>query len=134
MASTMQIREEITRDFVQKLEDVLRENFDEDIFYTSENLNTLTFLCGEVDGKKVYGSVKFTLHKSNYNLDEEIEKYELKREEKELKAKVTAQKKKEQLKKAEERKAKAAARQERQELEGNRLKTSIEEMKKQVNS
>ena len=34
------------------------------------------FEVGEFDGKDLYGSVKFTLHKPSYNLDEEIEVFE----------------------------------------------------------
>jgi hypothetical protein len=40
-------------------------------------------MAGEVNGEPVYGSIKFTLHKSNWNLDAEIEKYFEKVEEKE---------------------------------------------------
>lgn len=66
----------------------------EDIFYkagvefyrTGNNLSTLTFDCGEIEGKPVYGSIKFTLHKPDYNLDDEIEEFELLLEDRKKKA------------------------------------------------
>lgn len=66
----------------------------EDIFYkagvefyrTGNNLSTLTFDCGEIEGKPVYGSIKFTLHKLDYNLDDEIEEFELLLEDRKKKA------------------------------------------------
>ena len=57
-----------------------------EFFRTGNNLATLTFDCGEIDGKPVYGSIKFTLHKADYNLDDEIEEFEMLLEEKRKKA------------------------------------------------
>jgi hypothetical protein len=60
---------------VERIEQCLAAEFG-DIFRTGDNFNTLTFEVGEFGGKGLYGSVKFTLHKPNYNLDEEIEVFE----------------------------------------------------------
>jgi hypothetical protein len=60
---------------VEKIEKCLSEEFG-DIFHTGDNFNTLTFEVGEFGGKELLGSVKFTLHKESYNLDEEIEVFE----------------------------------------------------------
>lgn len=48
-----------------------------EFFRTGANLNTITFEAGEIAGAPVYGSIKFTLHKADYNLDEEIEDFEI---------------------------------------------------------
>lgn len=55
-------------------------------YRTGNNLSTLTFECGEIDNKLLYGSIKFTLHKADYNLDDEIEEFEMLLEEKQKKA------------------------------------------------
>lgn len=60
---------------VERIEKCLSEEFG-DIFHTGDNFNTLTFEVGEFGGKELLGSVKFTLHKESYNLDEEIEVFE----------------------------------------------------------
>lgn len=64
-----------TNKIMERLEKCLVEEFG-DIFHTGENFNTLTFECGEFDGAERYGSVKFTLHKKDYDLDESIEVFE----------------------------------------------------------
>jgi len=74
----MGIRDEknkFSEGIVQRIEKCLTEEFG-DIFRTGDNFNTLTFEVGEFGGKELYGSVKFTLHKPTYNLDEEIEVFE----------------------------------------------------------
>ncbi len=60
---------------VERIEKCLTAEFG-DIFRTGDNFNTLTFEVGEFNGVNLYGSVKFTLHKPTYNLDEEIEIFE----------------------------------------------------------
>ena len=60
---------------VERIGKCLAEEFG-DIFRTGDNFNTLTFEAGEFNGKALYGSVKFTLHKPAYDLDEEIEVFE----------------------------------------------------------
>lgn len=130
--SSTEQRTEITNEIMIKLEDSLRTTFEDDIFYTGDNLTTLTFLAGQVNGEDVYGSIKFTLHKAAYDLDEEIEKYELFREEKELKAKARAQKKEADAKKDKERKAKAAQREAEKAQSKNKVIKSIEKLKEEV--
>ena len=71
------IRNELTTSTVAKLYDTLvNAGF---IVDRTKDLQTLTFEVGEVDsGTKqytAYGSVKFTLHKSDFNLDEAINEY-----------------------------------------------------------
>lgn len=60
---------------VERIEKCLSKEFG-DIFHTGDNFNTLTFEVGEFSGKELLGSVKFTLHKESYNLDDEIEVFE----------------------------------------------------------
>jgi hypothetical protein len=60
---------------VERIEKCLSKEFG-DIFHTGDNFNTLTFEVGEFGGKELLGSVKFTVHKESYNLDEEIEVFE----------------------------------------------------------
>lgn len=85
MASITAQRAELTADKVRWLEDILNEAGVE-FFRTGSNLATITFDCGEIEGKPVYGSIKFTLHKTDYNLDDEIEEFEMLLEEKKKKA------------------------------------------------
>lgn len=85
MASITAQRAELTADKVRWLEDILNEAGVE-FFRTGSNLATITFDCGEIEGKPVYGSIKFTLHKADYNLDDEIEEFEMLLEEKKKKA------------------------------------------------
>ena len=131
--SSTEQRNEITRNIMDKLAEVLSPIFG-DIFYTGENFNTITFSAGEVDGKETFGSIKFTLHKANYNLDDEIDKYELFREERELKEKLKAEKKKEQLKKAQEKQAKIAKREQEKGKMLDKTRASIEQMKMSINN
>lgn len=132
MASTTELRSQITTNIVTQLEKMLTDNFDTDIFYTGGNYGTLTFSCGEVDGKEIYGSIKFTLHKSNYDLDNEIEKFEDFWDEKQLKAKLAAQNKEEKERKLAEKKARAAAKVKAEKIAKERQKRSIANMREQI--
>ena len=74
----MGIREErnkFSAGIVERIEKCLVEEFG-DIFHTGDNFNTLTFEVGSFNGDELYGSVKFTLHKPSYDLDEEVEVFE----------------------------------------------------------
>ena len=68
-------RNKFSSTIVERIEKCLAAEFG-DIFRTGDNFNTLTFEVGEFNGDELYGSVKFTLHKPTYNLDEEIEIFE----------------------------------------------------------
>ena len=68
-------RNKFSAGIVERIEKCLAAEFG-DVFRTGDNFNTLTFEVGKFDGKDLYGSVKFTLHKPSYNLDEEIEVFE----------------------------------------------------------
>lgn len=85
MASITAQRAALTADRVKWLEEIFN-NAGVEYFRTGSNLATMTFECGEIEGKPVYGSIKFTLHKADYNLDDEIEEFEMLLEEKEKKA------------------------------------------------
>lgn len=74
----MGIRDERNRfsaKIVERIERCMKEEFG-DVFRTGDNFNTITFEVGEFNGQELYGSVKFTLHKPSYNLDDEIEVFE----------------------------------------------------------
>ena len=128
MANATEQRKKITEDTMRKLEEAMNAIYD-DVTYTGDNVTTLTFEAGEVDGKTVYGSIKFTLHKSNWDLNKEMEKYFDKVEEMELKAREAAQKKAEKERKLAAQKAKAEARQAQEDREMNKRKKSIAELK-----
>ena len=102
-------RNKKTASIMERLERILSEEFGE-IFRTGANLNTITFCVSEEGETETFGSVKFTLHKTNYNLDDEIEEFEDFREQKLKAEELKAQKK--ALKERDEA-AKAAARAER---------------------
>lgn len=131
MATATEQRTKITENTMKRLEEVMQTICDE-IYFTGDNTNTISFMAGEVNGEPVYGSIKFTLHKSNWNLDAEIEKYFDKVEEKELKAKVAAQKKADKERKLAAQKEKAAKRQEAADLERARTQKSIADLKAQL--
>lgn len=74
----MGIREEkaeFTEKIVQRIMHALEPEFG-DIFRTGANMSTVTFELGDFHDTPLYGSVKFTLHKPSYNLDDEIEDFE----------------------------------------------------------
>lgn len=107
MASITAQRAALTSDKVQWLEKIFNDAGVE-YFRTGSNLATLTFECGEIEGKPVYGSIKFTLHKADYNLDDEIEEFEMLLEEKEKKAEEKRRRDAKALKDKAAREAKAA--------------------------
>ena len=89
------IRNELTTATVAKLYDTLvNAGF---VVDRTKDLQTLTFEVGDVDsGTKAYtayGSIKFTLHKSDFVLDDAIKEYEATVNEREEKAKLLAEKK-----------------------------------------
>lgn len=81
LSNTVQ-RQKILDSTLEKIGQILvsetaQEKGIEEIFRTGENVQTFTFLAGTLeDGTDVYGSLKLTLHKAGYNLDDEIEKFE----------------------------------------------------------
>lgn len=105
------IRNELTTATVSKLyETLVNAGF---IVDRTKDLQTLTFEVGEVDsGTKqytAYGSVKFTLHKSDFVLDEAIKEYNATVKEREDKARLLAEKKALAEKERAEKKAKREA-------------------------
>ena len=113
MASITAQRAALTAEKVAWIEDIFYKAGVE-FFRTGSNLATLTFDCGEIDGKPVYGSIKFTLHKADYNLDDEIEEFEMLLEEKKKKA---IEKEKREEKQAKDKAAKEAKAAEKKALE-----------------
>ena len=89
------IRSEMTTAMVTKLIDIL--NAAGLTVTRTKDFQTLTFKVGEVkSGSKdynAYGSIKFTLHKSDFNLDDAIYEYEDKVTMTEKRAKELADKK-----------------------------------------
>lgn len=119
-------RNQLTLQAVQDLEKIFQDN-DIEFFRTGANLNTITYVVGEIDGKEVYGSIKFTLHKSDYDLDEEIEEYEMLLEERDKKAKEKELRNKKALKDREERARKAAEKKEIEERAKEKRRKALEE-------
>ena len=119
-------RTQLTLQAVQDLEKIFQDN-DIEFFRTGANLNTITYVVGEIDDKEVYGSIKFTLHKSDYDLDEEIEEYEMLLEERDKKAKEKELRNKKALKDREERARKAAEKKEIEERAKEKRRKALEE-------
>lgn len=130
MTATEQ-RNQITELNMEKITAALDAIYDE-VCFTGDNFTTRSFVAGEVNGEPVYGSVKFTLHKANWDLDKEIDKYDAKWEERELKNKLAIQKKEEKERKIAAQKEKAAKRAAAAEMDRNRTQKSIENLKAQL--
>ena len=107
MASITAQRNELTQAKVRELEDIFYKAGIE-FYRTGANFNTLTYECGEIEGKPIYGSIKFTLHKTDYSLDDEIEEFEMLLEERKKK-RAEKERKEEKARKERERKERAAA-------------------------
>ena len=107
----MGIRDErlkFSRNVVERIRVCLEKEFG-DVFQTNDNYATLTFEVGEFKGTELFGSVKFTLHKEDYDLDEAIEIFEDFDMMREKRAEELARKRAEEEKKAQEREAKRKA-------------------------
>ena len=133
MASITAQRAALTAERVKWLEEIFN-NAGVEYFRTGSNLATMTFECGEIEGKPVYGSIKFTLHKTDYNLDDEIEEFEMLLEEKEKKAEEKRRRDAKALKDKAAREAKAAEKKAIEEKERERRReylASLEEKRKE---
>lgn len=107
MSLTRAQREAISIECVKELEEMLFQAKGE-IFRTCDNMNTITWQVSEDNGKPIYGSIKFTLHKDDYDLDNKIEEFEYFNAERKKKAELEKEKEKLRKKEQEKRKAKAA--------------------------
>lgn len=133
MASITAQRATLTAERVKWLEEIFN-NAGVEYFRTGNNLATMTFECGEIEGKPVYGSIKFTLHKADYNLDDEIEEFEMLLEEKEKKAEEKRRRDAKALKDKAAREAKAAEKKALEEKEREKRReylASLEEKRKE---
>lgn len=133
MASITAQRAVLTVERVKWLEEIFN-NAGVEYFRTGNNLATMTFECGEIEGKPVYGSIKFTLHKADYNLDDEIEEFEMLLEEKEKKAEEKQRRDAKALKDKAAREAKAAEKKALEEKEREKRReylASLEEKRKE---
>lgn len=130
MASITEQRTELSLKKVKELEDLFY-NAGIEFFRTDSNFNTLTYECGEIEGKPVYGSIKFTLHKDDYNLDDKIEEFEMFFEERKQKQKEKEEKKASQEKKKVLKEAKAAEKKAIEEKEKERRKAYLSSIKEE---
>ena len=133
MASITAQRAALTAERVKWLEEIFN-NAGVEYFRTGDNLATMTFECGEIEGKPVYGSIKFTLHKADYNLDNKIEEFEMLLEEKEKKAEEKRRRDAKALKDKAAREAKAAEKKALEEKEKEKRReylASLEEKRKE---
>ena len=133
MASITAQRAALSAERVKWLEEIFN-NAGVEYFRTGDNLATMTFECGEIEGKPVYGSIKFTLHKADYNLDDEIEEFEMLLEEKEKKAEEKRRRDAKALKDKAAREAKAAEKKALEEKEREKRReylASLEEKRKE---
>lgn len=105
------IRNELTTSAIVKLFETLEQAGYEPV--RTKDLQTITFAVGEVDsGSKkyqAYGSIKFTLHKSDFDIDDAQDSYEATVQEREDRAKLLAEKKALAEKEKAEKKAKREA-------------------------
>lgn len=133
MASITAQRATLTAERVKWLEEIFN-NAGVEYFRTGDNLTTMTFECGEIEGKPVYGSIKFTLHKADYNLDDKIEEFEMLLEEKEKKAEEKRRRDAKALKDKAAKEAKAAEKKALEEKEREKRReylASLEEKRKE---
>ena len=133
MVSITAQRAALTAERVKWLEEIFN-NAGVEYFRTGDNLATMTFECGEIEGKPVYGSIKFTLHKADYNLDNKIEEFEMLLEEKEKKAEEKRRRDAKALKDKTAREAKAAEKKALEEKEREKRReylASLEEKRKE---
>ena len=133
MASITAQRAALTAERVKWLEEIFN-NAGVEYFRTGNNSATITFECGEIESKPDYGSIKFTLHKADYNLDDEIEEFEMLLEEKEKKAEEKRRRDAKALKDKTAREAKAAEKKALEEKEREKRReylASLEEKRKE---
>lgn len=128
MSLTRAQRDAISRDAVAELEDIMYEQKGE-IFRTCDNMNTITWQVAEDNGKPIYGSIKFTLHKEDYDLDGKIEEFEYYDAERKKKIELEKEKEKKRQKEQQERAAKAAAKKEAEEKEKKRRQEYLASLK-----
>lgn len=133
MASITEQRNELSMKKVKELEEIFYKAGIE-FYRTGSNFNTLTYECGEIDGKPVYGSIKFTLHKDGYDLDDKIEEFEMFFEERKQKAKEKERKKASLEKKEAIKKSKAAERKTIEEREKERRREYLASLKENESS
>lgn len=133
MASITEQRNELSMKKVKELEEIFYKAGIE-FYRTGSNFNTLTYECGEIDGKPVYGSIKFTLHKDDYDLDDKIEEFEMFFEERKQKAKEKERKKASLEKKEAIKKSKAAERKTIEEREKERRREYLASLKENESS
>lgn len=133
MASITEQRNELSMKKVKELEEIFYKAGIE-FYRTGSNFNTLTYECGEIDGKPVYGSIKFTLHKDDYDLDDKIEEFEMFFEERKQKAKEKERKKISLEKKEAIKKSKAAERKTIEEREKERRREYLASLKENESS
>ena len=133
MASITEQRNELSMKKVKELEEIFYKAGIE-FYRTGSNFNTLTYECGEIDGKPVYGSIKFTLHKDDYDLDDKIEEFEMFFEERKQKAKEKERKKASLEKKGAIKKSKAAERKTIEEREKERRREYLASLKENESS
>ena len=108
MGLTRAQREAISLKCVEELENLLYKEKGE-IFRTCDNMNTITWQVSEDNGKPIYGSIKFTLHKDDYDLDSKIEEFEYFDTERREKAQLEKEKKEKRQKEQKAKAEKAAA-------------------------
>ena len=77
-----EVQAEYTKKIVKRIAEVLEKEFGF-IYYTTD-LQTLTIECEDYPDGARYGSIKFTLHKADWDLDDAVDAYEdrLEKEEK----------------------------------------------------
>ena len=85
-----EVQAEYTAKIVEKLAAVLEKEFGF-IYYTND-LQTLTIECEDYPDGARYGSIKFTLHKADWDLDDAIDEYEDRRTKAEAKKGANAAK------------------------------------------
>ena len=132
MASITEQRNKISADMMTRLEEMFNKEFNYEIYLTGDNVTTISFQAGEINDEPVYGSVKFTLHKSNWDLDAEIDKYNEVVEERELKAKLRAQAKADKERKLVVQREKAAKRAKAAQMEREQRQKEIAKLKEEL--
>lgn len=121
-------KEEISKSWINTLEEIIYEHVGE-IFRTGENAHTITWQVAEDGGRPIYGSIKFTLHKEDYDLESKIDEFEYFLEEKKEKEKLEKERAVKKEKEREQRAIKAAKRKEQEEKEKKKRQEYLASLK-----
>lgn len=121
-------KEELSNKWVSQLEEMMYKEVGE-IFRTGANTHTITWQVAEENDKPIYGSIKFTLHKEDYDLDSKIDEFEYFNEEKKIKEQQEKERQEKRKKEQEAKEARLAAKRAQEEKEKKKRQEYLNSLK-----